>query len=284
MASALSATATAYSRDGDPEFVRIAAPSTLKMIEMMLDDRPAHPGLLMAACSGFTQYAYAFLHVESEIAAATDKAAAAELKDRAGKMYDRARGYCGRALELKIAGLQQALSKDPKGTLSRATREDVPALYWTAASLGGSLAVAPNPLQRVADVPVVRALLARALELDERWEGGAIHEALIALEALPELLGGSAERARAHFDRALELSGGYSAFAYVTMATSVPSREESEKLLRSALQVDVNQRPEMRLANLIAQKRARFLLRTARIPNPQSLILNPQSRSPNPES
>jgi hypothetical protein len=100
MASALSATATAYSRDGDPEFVRIAAPSTLKMVEMMLDDRPAHPGLLMAACSGFTQYAYAFLHVESEIAAAADKAAAAELKDRAGKMYDRARGYCTRALEL----------------------------------------------------------------------------------------------------------------------------------------------------------------------------------------
>src|SRR5688572_24657374 len=67
MADALSATASAFGRDDDPEFVRIGAPSTLKMVEMMLDDQPTHPGLLLTACSGYTQYAYAFLQVESEI-------------------------------------------------------------------------------------------------------------------------------------------------------------------------------------------------------------------------
>jgi hypothetical protein len=45
MADALSSTATAFSRDDDPEFVRLAAPSTLKMIEMLLEDAPSHPGL-----------------------------------------------------------------------------------------------------------------------------------------------------------------------------------------------------------------------------------------------
>ena len=66
MADAVSATATAYARDNDPEFVRPAAPPTLKMVEMLLDQQPDAPGLLLTACSGFTQYAYAFLQVDAE--------------------------------------------------------------------------------------------------------------------------------------------------------------------------------------------------------------------------
>ncbi len=49
MTDALSATAAAFARDDDPEFVRVGAPSTLKMVEMLLDDDPAHPGLLLTA-------------------------------------------------------------------------------------------------------------------------------------------------------------------------------------------------------------------------------------------
>lgn len=259
MADALSSTASAYSRDGDPEFVRVAAPSTLKMVEMLLDSEPAHPGLLLTACSGFTQYAYAFLQVDAELSEAKDKAATADLRDRALKMYDRARDYCLRALDVAVPGARAALARDPKAALARADRADVPVLYWTAAAMGGGIATAAVPVQRLADVAVVRALLTRALDLDDRWERGAIHEALIALESLPPVLGGSPERARTHFDRAVELSGGQSAFAYVTMATSVTGKIDAQ-LLKTALAIDVDKRPDIRLANLIAQKRARFLL------------------------
>jgi hypothetical protein len=260
MADALSATASAYARDDDPEFVRIGAPSTLKMVEMMLDGQPTHPGLLLTACGGYTQYSYAFLHVESELTAPASAAAAADLKQRASRMYERARAYCLRALALK---LPKPASLDAQA-LAAAAREDVPVLYWTAAAWGGSIAVADNPLSRLAELAGVRALLRRALELDPGWDGGAIHEALIAVEGVPALLGGSAERARAHFARAVELSGGQSAFAYVALATGVAQpakdRAEFERLLRQALAIDVRQRPAIRLANLIAQKRARFLL------------------------
>ena len=67
MADALTSTASAFTRDNDPEFVRQAAPSTLKMVEMMLDQSPTHPGLLMTACSGFTRYAYAFLQSDADV-------------------------------------------------------------------------------------------------------------------------------------------------------------------------------------------------------------------------
>jgi hypothetical protein len=261
MADALSATASSYSRDDDPEFVRVAAPSTLKMVEMLLDEQAAHPGLLITACSGFTQYAYGFLQVDAEMMEGTN---ARELRGRAGRMYDRARDYCLRALDVHHPGLRQSLSRDMKTALAKTTATDVPALFWSGVAWGGSISVAESPLPRIGEVGIVRALLTRALELDETWESGAIHEAMIALEGVPALLGGSPVRARTHFDRAVALSNGESAFAYVTMATSVSqparNRAEFEQLLRAALAIDVARRPTLRLANLIAQRRARFLL------------------------
>lgn len=179
-------------------------------------------------------------------------------------MYDRARGYCMRALETRHPGVGQRLQRDPKAALASTTTADVPALYWTAVAWGGALTLADNVLVRIAEVATVRALFARALELDETWEAGAIHEAMIAVESLPALLGGSPARAKEHFDRAVTLSGGQSAFAYVTMATGIAQpakdRREFERLLRAAVAIDVSKRPSLRLANLIAQKRARFLL------------------------
>jgi hypothetical protein len=113
----------------------------------------------------------------------------------------------------------------------------------------------------------VRALFTRALALDEAWESGAILEPIIALDGLPMLLGGSAERARRHFDRAVALSQGKSASLYVTMAASValPARDRTtfQRLLKQALAVDVSQPSTLRLANVIAQKRARSLLSSA---------------------
>lgn len=264
MADAISETASAFASDNDPEFVRAGAPSTLKMVEMLLDQQPRHPGLLLTACSGFTQYAYAFLHVDAELMDAADAAAARDLRARASLMYDRSRDYCLRRLDVDHRGLRGELLTGKTDVLKRTRKEDVPALYWLAASWGGSLAVAPNALFRVGEVATVRAILQRTLALDPDWERGAIHEAMIALEGLPALAGGSATRARAHFERAVALSGGESAFAYVTMATSVAQpardRQQFDRLLKEALAVDVNRRPPLRLANLIAQKRAKHLL------------------------
>lgn len=264
MADALSSTASAYSRDDDPEFVRLAAPSTLKMVEMLIDEQPSHPGLLMTACSGFTQYAYGFLQVEAEMAEPSDAASARALRTRGARMYERAREYCLRALELRHPGIRQALPRGAEAALKPASAADVPVLFWTAVAWGGALSLSENPLVRVGELFIVRSVLSRALALDEAWEGGAIHEAMIVLDGLPALLGGSPARARSHFDRAVTLSSGQSAFAYVTMASSVaqPARDraEFERLLRAAVAVDVSRRPTLRLANLIAQKRARFLL------------------------
>jgi hypothetical protein len=264
MANALASAGSVYENDNDPEFVRLAAPSTLKTVEMLLKDAPSNPQLLLTACSGFTQYSYGFLHIEAEVRAA-DAAAAADLRSRAMRMYQRARGYCLRGLAVRYPNVTAAaLANDPSGALKNTTVADVPWLYWTAASWGAELSLAPNQLARVTELASVRALLHRARSLDDGWEHGAIHEALIAFDGLPPLLGGSAAAARADFDRAMELSGGKSVFAYVALAATQADPAEKKKLLEAAVAIDTTSLTSRRLTNLIAQRYARALLAAPR--------------------
>jgi predicted anti-sigma-YlaC factor YlaD len=264
MASALTETAGSYAADNDPEFVRLAAPSTLKMVEMLLDQQPRSEELLLTACSGFTQYSYAFLQVDAEVAPPTDTQRAEELRARARAMYARARGYCWRALEQRHPGIRAAVAEHPQKAASRLQKADVRFTYWLAASWGGELNLSSDQLLRLAELVAIRVLFARMLVLDEGWQDGALHEALIAFDGMSPLLGGSAARAREHFKRAVALSGGQSAFPYVTLAAAVSvsarDRQEFERLLRAALAIEVDARPSLRLANLIAQRRARALL------------------------
>jgi predicted anti-sigma-YlaC factor YlaD len=247
MADALSQTATAYSSDSDPEFVRLAAPSTLKMVEMLLDQDPRHQGLLLTACRGFTQYAYGFLQLDAELT--NDTARADELTTRARTMYLRAKEYCWRGLEVRRPGLRSMTTRDPEAAVSQLAASDIPAIYWLAAAWGGEFGLATNQLARLPDLVAIRVLLTRAVALQENWERGALHEALIALDGMSPLLGGSA------------------AFAYVTLASTVSvrnrDRAEFDRLLRAALAIDAERHPATRLMNLIAQKQARGLLARA---------------------
>ena len=108
----------------------------------------------------------------------------------------------------------------------------------------------------------------RALALDEGFESGSIHDFFISFEGgRPESAGGSVATARKHLARALELSSGNRAAPYLSFAQSVSvaaqNRKEFETLLNQALAVNVDKVPAHRLANLVAQKRARWLLSRA---------------------
>jgi predicted anti-sigma-YlaC factor YlaD len=77
-------------------------------------------------------------------------------------------------------------------------------------------------------------------------------------------MGGSEEKARRHFERAVALSRGKRASPFVALASTVSVKNQNEKefveLLNRALAVDVNEKYPGRLANVIAQRKARWLL------------------------
>ena len=161
-------------------------------------------------------------------------------------------------------GTSAALLQDPAMAVAKARKDDVPLLYWSAASWGAAISLGIDRPDLAVDFPSVRALADRALALDPSWNKGAIHELMISLDSLPEALGGNADRARVHFKTALEIQKGLSPGPYVALATGVAvpmqDRAEFERLLKEALAIDPEKDPSNRLVILVTQRRARVLL------------------------
>ncbi len=260
LAKSLAGSGDVYASDEDPELVRDALPFALKTMETLLAEKPDHPGLLLSACKGFTQYAYAFIETDGEALEDDDYEAALAAYDRALDMYLRGRDYCLRALELRSPGARRRLEVEPQAALAGLGREDVPLLFWTGAAWGSAISLGKDRPEITVDLGAVRALVRRALELDEGFERGSVHDVMMVLESLPPAMGGSLERARRHFDRAVELSGGRRASLFVSWAEGVSvaeqDRAEFDLLLATALAIDADAEPSNRLANIIAQRRA----------------------------
>src|ERR1035437_4465578 len=98
---ALAGGGTTFGSDDDPELVKAAVPFSLKLMEGLLNENPRHEGLLLAAASGFTEYAYAFVQQDADEMEDKDLAAAEEMKGRTRRLYLRARNYGLRGLEVR---------------------------------------------------------------------------------------------------------------------------------------------------------------------------------------
>jgi predicted anti-sigma-YlaC factor YlaD len=264
-ADALAASGSTFASDDDPELIKAAAPFSLKLMESLLAENPRHSGLLAAAASGFTQYAYAFVQEDADQAEPSDLAAAEALRTRARRLYLRAKGYGLRGLEVNHPGFSTALLANPKTTAGTAVKADVPLLYWTAAAWASTISLSKDNPEIVGQIPAMEALIDRALELDESYAGGAIHSFLISYEmSRPGAVGDPAARARKHFEQAVALSHGTDASPFVALAESVTVQtqnvKEFESLLNQALAINPDARQDNRLVNMVMQKRARWLL------------------------
>ena len=264
-ADALAASGSTFASDDDPDLVKAAAPFSLKLMESLLAESPRHPGLLAAAASGFTQYAYAFVQEDADQAETSDLTAAEALRTRARRLYLRAKAYGLRGLEVKHPGFSAALLANPRPTARTIGKAEVPLLYWTAAAWASAISLSKDNPEIVGQIPAMEALIDRALELNESYADGAIHSFLISYEmSRPGAAGDPAARARKHYERAVELSHGTDASPYVALAEAVTIQtqnvKEFESLLNQALAINADARPENRLVNTVMQKRARWLL------------------------
>ena len=265
MGAALASGGDIYASDDDPELIKAATPFSLKLMESLLAENPEHRALLLAAARGFTQYSYAFVQQEADEVEDEDLSRAGALRERARRLYLRARNYGLRGLEVDHPGLSEELWKEPRRALDRVEAEDVPLLYWTAAAWASAVSLSQDDPEMVGDLPVIEALIDRALELDESFGDGSIHAFLITYEiSRPDGAGDPADRARRHFDRAMELNDGGQAAPLVALAeaVSIPAqnREEFRSLLERALAIDPDNYIRWRMGNLIYQRRARWLL------------------------
>jgi predicted anti-sigma-YlaC factor YlaD len=265
LGDAIASSGTTVASDDDPELIRTAIPFTLKLMESLLAEMPKHQQLLLATASGFTQYSYVFVQQDAEEMESRDLTAARALQIRARKLFMRARGYGLRGLEVRHPNFTQRLQKKPAEAVRVADKADVGLLYWTAAAWASAISLSKDHPDLVADLPYVSALIDRAMELDESFDSGTLHGFMVTyVLSRSDVTGDPYQQARRHFERALELSHRQLAAPLVSYAEAVSvqkqDRKEFQDLLERALAIDVDARPEWRLANLIMQHRARWLL------------------------
>jgi len=254
-----------FVQDDDPELIRDALPFALKTYEALLASDPKNRDLCLTTADVFVKYASAFVHADAERLEKLDFQRAQSLRRRAKKLYLRGRNYALAGLTLDYPDFEKKLRKDPQQVLHALSDKDVPLLFWAAAGWAGAISTDVNNMSLIAELPMVEAMMCRALELDEDFEGGAIHEFFITYEgSRSEAMGGSAKRAREHFARVVQLTRGEKASPYVSLASSVAVRKQDyqmfKDLLQKALAIDPDAVPKWRLANILAQEKAQWLL------------------------
>jgi predicted anti-sigma-YlaC factor YlaD len=256
---------TVFTGDDDPQLVADALPFAMKLYESLLAETPENEELLLATGSMFAMYANAFVQTPAGMLPETEFARRQESLARAKRLYLRGRDYCLKALELRHPGLRARVEGNDPAAMAGTDAEDLPYLYWAAASWMGAFSAEPFDMEMLLTLQRPLGLMARAYELEEGYGKGSIHEFYISVYgSLPASLGGSQDKARYHFAKAVEYAGGLTAGPYVALATSVsiPAQNAAEfrDLLGRALAVDLDASPENRLVNLLSQRKARWLL------------------------
>ena len=266
-ADALSASGTAFASDNDPELIRDATAFSLKTVEILLEERPEHTGLLLTAAKGFTQYSYGFVQQDADFIEEEDFDEALRLRKRAAKLYSRSIAYSRRALEVYHDGFLEAFDDNADSAVTMLDKNDVALIYWYAAALGLKIGLSKDDPMEIAKLPQVGSLIHRALDLDPTWDNGALYEFMVSYEGgLSETMGGSTERAAEYLQKAIELSNGERAGPYVAYAETVCVMQQDKdafvEYLNRALSISVAEPSVDRLANIINQNRAEWLLET----------------------
>ena len=280
-----------FTGDDDPELVKDALPFILKMYEMLAGENPGDADLLLATGSTFIMYSNIFIQTRAEMLSDDYFEEQTAMLVRAKKMYHRGTGYVLRAMELNHKGFGELLDKGMiDEALADMAADDVPALYWAASGIMGEFSTDPFDFNLSPQIYKPVAFAYKALELDEAFNNGALHDLLILVNgSMPAAMmfkaGGDREpetarfvreyystrnaatpneRARYHFSRSLEITGGVSAGPYISLASTVSVNEQNypdfEELLTKALEIDPEEYPEMRLAGIIYRDKARWLL------------------------
>lgn len=257
---------TVFTGEEDPQLVADALPFAMKLYESLLEQTPENQDLLLTTGSIFTMYANAFIQTPASMLPSSQYEQQQEMLQRAKKMYLRGRRYLMQAMELRYPGFAEHLKQNElEQALAPTKIEDVPLLFWTSASWLGAFSTDTFDMELLLNLSKPIALLNHALQLDESYSGGMIHDTLISIYgSLPEAMGGSQDKAHYHFEKAVEFSKGLSASPYVALASTVSVAnqdvEEFRRLLKTAIAIDPDADPGNRLQNLLSQKKARWLL------------------------
>jgi tetratricopeptide (TPR) repeat protein len=259
-----SACSSAYVFNHCPTTVQKVYKTKLVSLERRIKRHPDRQELLLKATTTYTQYAYVFFVEKADRTALDDYRAARRLYQKALNYFQLAIDYGTEALELRYPTFNEWL-EDTTQTPPQFTSKDVSALYWLAAAYGGAISASRGDPGWLIHFPKIGFLLEEALKLNPTWNQGALYSAMISYTVKrPDPVQNRYEIARDYYEKAINVSQGRSASPYVVYAESVliskQDRANFITQLESVLQITAQGDKELELANIIAKKRAAWLL------------------------
>lgn len=242
-----------FNEESDLQLAHESLGSNLKLIEAMIKSDPENERFLLFAAQGYNSYALAFCEDDSV--------------ERARVFYLRAKEY-GMRILVKNEKFKEAMDGDItafRAAVKTFSRDDVPAIFWTAFSWGSYVNITRTDVAGLADLSKVQALIEFVAEKNPSFYHGGAYLFLGVIEGTtPRSLGGNPDKAKEYFEKALTINGGkflmtqlYYARAY---AVSTQDQPLFESLLKQVEDASIDAVPEIRLANVIAKQKARILL------------------------
>ena len=238
----------------DPDIVRDGAPAYLLMLDSFVEGSPYNEAVLAAAAELYAAYGVVFV----------------DDPERARKLTSRAKSYGQRALcaaNKDACAIWDFRYEDYVNSLSVLREKDAAALYTFCLSWIAHIRAHSDEFAALARLPQVEAGLLRLRELNPQYEEARVEHYLGVLNTIrPPALGGNFEAGKAHFERAIDLSGGRDLTIKVDYARyyarALYDRELHDSLLEQVLKTQPEQRGYT-LFNTLAQEDAKELLATA---------------------
>lgn len=237
----------------DIGIARDGIPSWLLLLDGLVQGDPRNRGLLLAGSKLYGAYAGGFV----------------DDPQRAQRLSARSFDYARRATCIRAVGLCAQLDAPFEAFQAELAKTgDVAVLYALASAWAGRIQADSGDWNAIAAIPKVQALLERVVALDPAHADGEPYMMLGVLASLrPASLGGQPELGKAHFEKALALSGGRNQMVRVLYAQYyarlVFDQALHDRLLGEAIAADPHA-PRLTLVNVIAQQRARALIESGK--------------------
>jgi hypothetical protein len=195
-----------FFEEGDIIFAEAAIPGNLKLLDGLIRGAAyENDGLLLKGCKLYAMYAMGFMEDAS-----IDKKADKENIKRASAFYEKAKDY-----GLTMLKRNSDFKKAVEGSIDEFTlvmpafgKDDVETLFWSAFAWGEYINLNRNNVSAIADLPKVKAMIERVIELDDKYFYGLPHLFMIVYYSMPSMFGGDYEKAKKEYRAMQDISGG----------------------------------------------------------------------------
>lgn len=240
-------------QQSDITLVCEGSPAYLLMIDSMLVSSPTKKSLLLTASQSYSAYAAAL-----EECGGVNDTRILPIAAKA-KLY----GIQLLSCYLPLVNSQDYETLDRK--LAGLGRSNVPNIFWGTFGWLTWVKYQKGSPEAIADLVIIEKIMARLLEMDESYQGGAIHLFFGSYHAAkPAMFGGKPDLSKYHFERALDVSEREFLMGQVTYAETLAratlDQELHDRLLNEVLDFPLDSAPEFRLSNEIAVNKAKRLL------------------------